>query len=290
MKKIAKKGLSVFGRIAPVSLLKTLFQISHHKRLSLEDPLFFNEKLIWLEINNYNHNETVWKCSDKYLVRNYAREKGIGEENMPELLGVYKSADEINFDELPDKFALKCSHGCGYNIICTDKKTLNIDQVKKQLDRWLRTKFGYATGELHYTHIKPCIICEKFIEDDGSGQPTDYKFYCFNGKPRIVLVCTNRHGLEHESTFYDIKWRPMYIRPRQSMEKVPKPISFKSMVNMSKKLSREFPFVRIDFYESHGKPILGEMTFTPSACMGKYTDKAQIDLGKMLDLEKKDAM
>ena len=131
---------------------------------------------MWLKLNNYNNNELVWQCADKYTLRDYCTKKGIEEKYFPRLIGVYNSADEIDFEKLPNKFALKCTHGMGFNIICENKQQLDISNVKKQLNKWLNTKFGYESAETHYNHVKPRIICEEFIENEAGEFPVDYRY------------------------------------------------------------------------------------------------------------------
>ena len=166
MKKI-KNFLKIFlGKNFPVFYSKILYFLRFKRKIDLKNPSNFNEKLMWLKLNCYFNNKDVWKCSDKYLVRDYALKKGIKEENLPKLFGIYKNANDIPYKKLPQKFALKCSHGCGFNIICTNKDVLNIEKTNKQLNIWLNTKFGYSSAENHYTHIKPCIIVEEYIDNN----------------------------------------------------------------------------------------------------------------------------
>ena len=270
MKKMVSFLGNIMGRIMPNTLSRLSFRMTQNKKLDLDNPTSFNEKLMWLKINNYNNNPEVWKCCDKYLVREYARNKGISEENLPELIGVYKDAYEIDFNELPKKFALKCTHGCGFNVICTNKSILDIDRTRKVLNKYLKMKFGYTTAELHYTHEKPRIICEKFIEGFDN-LPYDYKIYCFNGIAKCVLVCSERDKLLRLN-FYNLAWEEMPLGKESLRNKktINKPKTLKEMITIAEKVSKPFPFVRVDFYESNNIPILGELTFTPAACIARY--------------------
>lgn len=275
------------GKLFPIRYSKILFRIRQGYKIDLRNPKGFNEKLMWLKINNYFKNELVWKCSDKRLVRDYAITKGISEDNLPHLLGIYSSAYDIDYNKLPDKFALKCSHGCGFNIICTDKNKLDVSTTNKQLNKWLKTKFGYASAENHYTHIKPCIIVEEYI-DSNKGLPYDYKLYCFNGKPKIVLVCSSREK-ELKLNYYNLKWQelPYGKEEYRNKEEIKKPSKLNDMIKMATKLSKDFPFVRIDFYQYQNKAILGEMTFTPAQCTATYYSKTgEKELAKLLNIEK----
>lgn len=253
------------------------------KKLDLNNPKNFNEKLMWLKLNCYNNDEKIWKLADKYEVRKYLLNKGVKEDNLPQILYKYESAYDIKYDELPEKFALKCTHGCGFNIICDNKSKFDLKKAQKKLNKWLKTKFGYRTAELHYTHQKPIIVCEKYIEGNNNGFPWDYKIYCFNGKPKVILVCTDRKS-GYKTHFYDNNWNKLNLRNDQSNENVEKPKSFNKMLEICEKIAMEFPFVRIDFYEQDEKPIIGELTFTPSSCTAIYNDYGDRYLSKLLDI------
>ena len=280
------------GRTMPKTLSKILFRITQGKKLDLNNPTLFDEKLMWLKLNNYNNNPLVWKCCDKYLVREYAIAKGVSNSNLPTLLGEYQDANEIDFDKLPNKFVLKCTHGCGFNIICKNKKELDIDKTRKTLNKWLKKKFGYEAAELQYMHEKPRIICEKFIENRDS-LPYDYKVYCFRGVARCILVCSEREK-ETKLNIFDLSWKELSISKElyKNKKTINKPKSLKDMISIAEKVSKPFPFVRVDFYECNGKAILGELTFTPAACLNYiYTDYGKKYLGNLLQLDlKKDTM
>ncbi len=287
MKKLKKVLKNFLGKNFPVFYSKVLYFLRFKLRINLKDPSNFNEKLMWLKLNCYNNNPDVWKCSDKYLVRDYALKKGINEENLPKLLGVYQDANDIPYEKLPQKFALKCSHGCGFNIICTNKEELNIEKSNKQLNIWLKTKFGYSSAENHYTHIKPCIIIEEYI-DSNEGLPYDYKLYCFYGVPKVVLVCSNREE-ELKLNFFNLDWEelPYGKKNLRNSQVIKKPVKLNEMVKLAKKISKDFPFVRVDFYQYKDKAILGEMTFTPAQCMAPYySEFGQEQLSKLLNIKK----
>lgn len=285
-KKIAQTIVSICTHISPKLGCQVIYFMKFKKFPNLSNPKEFNEKLMWLKLNNYNYNENVWKCADKYEMREYCINKGIDKTNFPKLIGVYENVNEINFAKLPEKFALKCTHGMGFNIICDDKSTFDIKKSKKQLEKWQNTKFGYESAEPHYTHIAPKIICEEFIENEKGEFPLDYKIYCFNGKPELVLVCFDRKK-HYTTAFYDINWKRIHLRDNESKKNIEKPMCFDEMLNIAKKVSKEFPFVRVDFYEHNNKAILGELTFTPAACLGKYTKKTSVELGNKIKKEVK---
>ncbi len=272
--------------ISPKLNSKMNYYTTFGKKLDLKNPVEFNAKLMYLKLNNYIGNETVWKCSDKYGVREYAIKNGISTNNLTTLYGVYNNAKDIEFQKFPNKFVLKCSHGCGFNYIVEDKNNINIKKVRKVLNKWLRKKFGYEGGELQYTKTKPVIMCEEFIESQKGEYPFDYKLYCFHGIPKVVLVCSNRKN-ETKLNYFDLQWNylPIGKKEFESSKKIEKPQKLADMIEIAKSLSKPFPFVRIDFYEYHGKAILGEMTFTPAAnCAQYYSEEGNKYLSEMLDL------
>ncbi len=279
-----EKVIKLVTIINPVLGSKLFYYTKFKKRLRLDNPISFNEKLMYIKLFNYNNNRLVWECSDKYRVRDYALKHGLKDKNLTKIISVFKDVDEIDFKKLPNKFALKCSHGCGFNIICTDINKLDQEIVKKQLKKWLKTKFGYETAEVHYNHVKPVIICEEFIENKDNKYPVDYKLYCFHGKVEVVLVCKDREK-EYTTHFYDKDWNKIILRDNQENNDIEKPKSFMEMINYAEELSKEFPFVRVDFYEMNNTPILGEMTFTPAACVGNYTEEGDKYLSSFLKIK-----
>lgn len=280
-KKTYKKLSSGLYRISPKVKAKLDYRLATGKKLNLKNPQNLNEKLQWL--NLYAQDERKVKCADKYLAREYISEKGF-EEYLPKLIGVFESADEIKFEELPQKFALKCTHGAGFNVICKDKSKLDIQKTKKDLNRWLHTDFGISAGELHYSKMKPRIICEEFLEGLDNNVPIDYKFFCFNGVPKFLEVCTGRFE-NLKFSFYDMNWIFLDYQSEKykSNELIECPKSFEEMKEIAKILSSDFDFVRVDFFDIKGKAYIGEMTFTPHA--GRITsmsDEALLEAGKLL--------
>ena len=243
--KILNMRNRILLKISPKFIYKRIYKKSQGKTLNLKNPKLFNEKLMWLELNNKN-NDLMVKCTDKYDVRQYVKDKGCG-EILNELYGLYNDANEINWDELPKKFVLKCTHGCGFNIICNDKSKLDKKETIKKLNKWKSKRFGYETVELHYTKIKPRIICEKYLETDSGILPNDYKIYCFNGVPKLILVCTER-VTKTRLDFFDLDWNVLDIGKEEYKSKVvpKKPENLEKMIEYAKKLSEQFEFVRVD--------------------------------------------
>ena len=257
------------------------------KTLDLNNPVTFNEKLQWLKLFDATPLETL--LADKYLARDWLAER-IGEEYLVPLLGVWDDANDIDFDALPDKFVLKANHGSGWNIIVEDKNKLDIPATRKQLNEWLHTDFAFYGGfTLHYMNIPPKIIAEKFLESENG--LVDYRFYCFNGVPKQVWVDIFSGTPNHLRCIYDPDWNKLDIKcgwPDGSKYLSEKPVNYDKMLEFSKLLSRDFAFVRVDFFESEGKLFMGEMTFIPMNGTGNFEPESwDYELGKLLILPDK---
>lgn len=288
--KILRRQLS---KISPEFASKLLYRKQFKRRLNLDNPITFNEKLQWIKL--YWRDDLKSRCADKFEVTCYAKEVGCGEITN-EVYSVYNTVDEIQWNKLPERFALKCTHGCGANIICNDKNKLNINEAIKKLKKWMKEDYSLEYAEIHYKDIPHRIICEKYLETDAGIFPTDYKIFCFNGIPKITMVCSDRGEGETKYYLYDNDWniKPYNkngvdaIKNKEKRSTVNRPKSFEEMLRYAEKLSKPFPFVRIDFYEVDGKPILGEMTFTPCGCLdSNLTIEAEIEMGNMIKLPSK---
>jgi hypothetical protein len=242
---------------------------------------------MWLML--YWQHPLKSQCADKYAMRTYVSEHGL-EHLLPELLGVYENSGEINFDTLPECFCLKCTHGCGFNIICKNKNEMDAGEAKKNLDAWLKADFSKAYGEIHYARIKPRILCEAYLGGRNGNLPDDYKVFCFHGKAHFTMVCTERklngYGATYE--YYDREWGhklPYSKSATHTDRMLPRPEAYDEMIHAADILSKPFPFVRMDFYCINGNAIIGEMTFTPAGCIDTgYTDAAQRSMGEWIKL------
>lgn len=269
--------------------LERMFRVQLGKNLNFENPVTFNEKIQWLKINNRESEYTI--MVDKYKVREYISET-IGEQYLIPLLGVWDSPDEINFDILPDEFVLKCNHNSGLGMcICKNKSTLNIEKVKQNLSNGLNENYYLLYREWPYKNVEKKIIAEKYMSDQGK-ELQDYKIHCFNGIPKIILVCRDRFsdtGLTED--FFDIEWNHLNISRencKHSVDKIKAPKNLKLMLRLARILSENIPFVRIDFYEINGKVYFGEITFFPASGLKKFIpEKWDIDLGNEIQLNKK---
>lgn len=268
--------------------LKCLYRGRIGKKLNLENPKTFNEKLQWLKM--YNHRPEYTMMVDKYLVRDYIARK-LGEEYLIPLLGVWDNPEEIDFDILPNQFVLKCNHNSGLGMcICKDKSSLDVNDVRKKLKDGLNQDYYLFNREWPYKDVTRKIICEQYM-DDGSGELKDYKFMCFNGEVKCSFVCSDRFSEEGlKVTFYDTNWNMMPFErhyPRAS-KPIEKPKSYDEMIQMARILSENIPFVRVDFYEINGRPYFGELTFFPGSGNEEFSpEEWDTTLGSWITLPQK---
>lgn len=246
------------------TVIRERYKTVFGRELNLENPKTFNEKIQWRILKD--RKDIYTQLADKYLVRNYVKEK-IGEEYLIKLLGVYEKAEDIDYSRLPNKFVLKCNHDSGSVIICKDKSTFNIKESNKRLNFFLKRNFYYMTREWHYKNIKPLIICEEFLEVN-NGELYDYKFHCFDGKIEMIQVANNSHT---GNNIYSFDWQLLpfkYLNENHNETIVPQKLE--EMKKIVKILSEGFNYVRIDLYEYENKIYFGEITFTPNAGYGKF--------------------
>lgn len=274
-------------RLLPDDLyLKIKYRLTMGRKLDLNNPETFNQKLQWLKL--YDRKPEYTQMVDKYEVRKYIKEI-IGEEYLIPLLGVYDSFEEIDFDNLPDEFVLKPNHTSGNVFICKDKSKIDYKKLKKEVNRWLKREYYWLHREWPYRNVKPRIICEKYLEDESSKELRDYKFMCFNGVVKCIFVFSNRYsptGLNID--IYDVNWNLMpFGRPNIASTgvKIPKPKNFQKMIQYAEKLAVNIPFIRVDFYEVNGHLYFGELTFYPASGFGRFAPEYYDDiLGSWLKL------
>lgn len=279
------KAVSALSPVAPELVSKIRYKNVFGKNPDLKTPKTFNEKLMWLKLNEYADDPLVSQCSDKYAVREYVTKCGL-EHTLNELLGAWDHAEEIPWNQLPERFALKCNHGCGYNLICQDKSKLDVKNAVKQLNAWMKDDFWKEYAEVHYRTIPKKIICEKYLEGKGNALPVDYKIYCFHGEPVYIGNFIERDIVTDEILrgYFDLDWNPSPVfKGEMQPELFERPKTLETMLDYARILAKPFPFVRVDFYEVDGKIYFGELTFTPTGCLATYyTEEAQMKLGEML--------
>ncbi len=264
--------------------LKLLYKATFKEKMNLDNPQTFNEKLQWLKLHNRNPEYT--KMVDKYESKKYVSSL-IGEKYTVPTYGIYDSFDEIDFDKLPDKFVIKCTHDSGGLVICKDKATFDKKKARKEINKCLKNNFYYFGREWPYKNVKPRIIIEKLLENTDKSELLEYNFFCFNGEPKLLLLC---HGDKHtarHNDYYDMDFNKLNLKciypVSNNIEKKPK--NFKKMVEISKKLSKNIPILRVDLYLCDGNIYVGELTFFHWNGFCKFEPKDwDIKLGKLIDL------
>ena len=247
--------------------LENWYLRSAHEVLYLDDPKTYNQKMQWLKLFDSTPIKTL--LADKYLVREWVKDR-IGEKYLIPLLGVYRKFDEIDFNALPDQFVIKGNHGCAYNLIVKNKQTLNLDEAREKVNKWMLSNFGNRPAmELHYRDIEPRVIIEKYIENRASGGDLyDYKFWCFDGKVEYIQFLSERNISGLKMAFYDRDWvkQPfVYSHPLDEKD-MPRPDNLEKMIGLAEQLSKDFGHVRVDFYRlDDGTIYFGEMTFTSAS-------------------------
>ena len=248
----------------------------------LGNPLRYTEKLQWLKL--HDRNPLYHKLVDKAAVKPYVAAI-IGEEHMVPTLGVWDSPAEIDWDALPDRFVLKCTHDSGSTIICRDKASFDRDAACRRLIAGLRKDYYKPMREWAYKGVKPRVIAERYLE----GEINDYKFFCFGGVPGFLYVASDRFNADEETKFdfFDMEWNHLDIRNGHPNAAVPpeRPACFEEMKRLAAELSKGIPQVRVDFYEVDGKALFGEYTFYH---MGGFVpfdpDSADFMMGEMFKL------
>ena len=249
-----------------------------HRNYNESNLINFQDKLNWLVI--HDTNRLKGKCADKILLHYYSKRK-IGKDICNKILKIYQSEKEIDINELPNQFVLKTNHGCGFNIIVEDKKEFNLTNAKILLKKWMKIDYGKKTTEFHYSFINKKIFVEEYI----GKTLKNYKFLCYNGKPKYVYVSV-KEGKHKYRNFYDMKWKfiPFHClsQPHPKYH-FPEPKLFKLMKKYAMLLSKDFKFVRVDLYELENEVRLGELTFIPMNSFFFCKNKIQeIELGKDL--------
>ena len=246
--------------------LERRFRISTGKKLNLEQPKTLGEKIQWLKL--YYRNPILTELADKYTVRPYVAEK-VGEEYLIPLIGVYESVSEIDFKKLPEKFILKATHGCGWNIICKDKQRFDFEDTKRKLTKWLNTNYYDFGLEWQYKDMKPRIVCETLLERPDGRALDDYKIFLFNGVVRYVQVVVGRESSQN-NMYFDMNWGRIPVSHigktgNGTHTDIPKPEQLDKMLTLARQLTPDVPLVRVDFYIHEGRIYFGELTFTPAS-------------------------
>lgn len=250
-----------FRAIPDSRFLKILYYLHFGEKLNLEKPKTYNEKMQWLKIYDRRPEYTIWV--DKYLVKEYVAGI-IGEQYIIPTLGKWDSFDEIDFDELPEQFVLKCNHDSGSVVICKDKKAFDKNKAARKLNRGLKRNLFWATREWPYKDIRPCIIAEKYIEDD-SGELLDYKIYTFEGKSHYLMIISDRFkGKDYiRKDFYDtsLNHLDLVMNGAKNDGKLPQGVDYRKLFELAEILAKGTHHLRVDFFVVNGKIYFGELTF-----------------------------
>lgn len=296
LSRIYQKCIRAYGKRHLKWYANYLYKKRFGRNIDWINPTEFNEKIYWM---SFYTDTSLWSLlADKYRVKEYLIQKGYS-NIVPKLYGHWESVEDVDFDNLPDKFVIKTNHGFSGVFVVEDKTSANIEYIKKGLEESISNKFGYATAEIHYLRINPCIIAEELLPNESSfsNSIVDYKFYCFNGEPEICAVFYNRNVSTHKRSgaIYDMNWirHDEWLNPEKQYvtKDLPTPKHFDYMKQLCSELGKGIPFVRIDFYEAHDKVYLGEFTFTPASLSGgslnpnlfmKYGEKIDLSLCKVV--------
>ena len=274
-----------YNHMSDEEYLSRKYQLYFGQKLDLQNPQTFNEKLQWLKLYNRKPEYTV--MVDKYKVREYIAQE-LGEEYLIPLLGVWDNPDEIDFDALPNQFVLKCNHNSGLGMcICKDKSELDISKVKVELRKGLKQDY-YLTGrEWPYKDVPRKIIAEKYMEYV-SGDLKDYKFYCFNGEMKFVMINSDRNTSRPTRADYfdrDFNWLDFTWGYSHAEVHPKKPEQFEKMVAIVEKLAKGLPHIRVDLYDCNGKIYFGELTFFDGSGFDKIEPlEWDYKIGKLLKL------
>lgn len=288
------RAFGVFDALSDEQFIKMLWKRKYHSSINLENPVTFNEKLQWLKLHDRKKEYTtmVDKCeAKKWIAKRLGSEKFV-----VKTYGVWDKFEDIDFNVLPNKFVLKTTHDSGGIVVCKNKQELDIKKAKNVINTSLHHSYYKWGREWPYKNVKPRIIAEQYLEEQAHTEIeglTDYKFYCFNGQPKFLYVAKSNftNGTKRDlMSVYDLNWKlsPFQRNDHESLPYIPKkPEGFEKMIELSKKLSENIPFLRVDWYEIDGELYVGELTFYPGAGFGEFSPKEyNYEIGNWLDISK----
>lgn len=286
---IALSARGFFNWMEDESYLRLKYRLRFGKKLDLKNPQTFNEKIQWLKL--YDRKQEYIKMVDKYAAKEFVAEK-VGKQYIIPTYGVWDRFDDIDFDILPEQFVLKCTHDSGGSIICRDKVLFDKNSAKKKLEKSLNNNYFYQGREWAYKYVRPRILAEKYMESSGKVVPEDYKVYCFQEKPKYIVVFHNRYDdtKELSETVYDVNWIPQKISLdnhfKISDETEDRPFCLKEMLMIAETLSKGMAQSRIDFYIVDNALKFGEITlYTASGMQPMIPEELDRELGKEIVLD-----
>jgi len=268
-------------------VIRREYKAFYKRALDLQNPVRYTEKLQWLKL--YDRKDIYTTMVDKYMVKKYVSDL-IGEEYVIPTLYVWDDVEDINFDDLPNSFVLKCTHDSGSIVICKDKSVLDVNQAKSKLEFFMRRNYYKTSREWPYKNVKPRIICEPYLEDLQYKELRDYKFFTFGGVPKALYIAQGRGGDGVTlANFFDMDFKHLEfcIDHEMSQDLPDKPVNFEKMKELAGILSKGTPQLRVDFYEVNGRLYFGEMTFFHcSGFIGFKPDKWDYTFGEWVTLPK----
>ena len=263
--------------------LKILYRVNFDKKLDLKQPKTFNEKLNFLKL--YDRNINYVNMVDKYEAKKYFSNL-CGEQHVIKTLGIYKKIEDIDFSKLPNQFVIKTTHDSGGVFIVKDKKDCDFNLLKQKISKRLKINYFKKYREWPYKKIKPRILIEEFVRCNEAVLPV-YKFFCFNGKVKIIQAIQNDKTQIETIDYYNENWEKLNLKQNfpNSESGLKKPANFSDMVRMAEKLSVGFPFLRIDFYNADDNILFSEFTFYSDAGIIKFEpEEWDSILGSYIDL------
>ena len=274
----------IYNKMPDEEFLKKRYRKRLGRTLELSDPSTFSEKMQWLKLNNRRPEYAV--MVDKFAAKNYVANI-LGDKYVTPTLGVWDHYAEIDFDSLPEKFVLKCTHNSGGLMICNDRKTVDWDKGRKQIENALMKNYYLSSREWPYKDVPPRIIAEEYLENNEEGLH-DYKIWCFNGEPVYIQYITGRIGDQTYERFYNLNWELQNFSYHNPLMKEPvkRPDCLEELLWAASELAKNQPFVRTDFYVlEDGSIRFGEITFYPMSGMEQW-HPVEMDriLGDRIDL------
>lgn len=281
---------NVLNAISPEACLRVLFRIKQGYALNLENPKTFSEKIQWIKL--HDRNPLMPLCADKYEVRSYVDECGCG-KYLNDLLWRGFDPEDIPFDELPERYVVKATHGSTFNVVVNGAELVNRAEIVAKCRKWLKAKFLPCYGEWFYGRsgcVEPSIVIEKYIEPDRGDDLDDYKVFVMNGKAVLTLVCTGRTENSHFEDLFDNDWNPIEgvgMGEKSSGKTIPRPVCFAEMLKVAETLAAPFNHARVDFYITGDRLLFGEITFTSGSGFDRLHPR-EFDrwLGEKLVLQK----
>ncbi len=275
----------LYRHMSDDTYLRKMFYCCFGKDFNLKHPKTFNEKLQWLKL--YDRNPEYTYLVDKYEVKSIISSR-LGSQYSVPCIGLWDDFSSIDFDNMPNQFVLKTTHDSGSVIICNSKDDFDYKLSRHKLQKSLRRNYYYYRREWPYKNVKPRIIAEPLLINNGK-PVDDIKIHCFNGIPKLILVCSDRytsHGLTED--FYDIDWNHLNImRPGvpNALFFHGKPPKLNEMIELARKISSGIPFLRVDFFIADNQIYIGELTFFPASGFERFVPDEWDDiLGSWLEL------